>query len=261
MSDAMVRDGSGATMPLRDPEAASKLLREFLALLDNEARSRKAGGSRAYWDEIHKMKPLIEDIARVLDPQNVGDLSVVSSTGTWKLGPAHTETLRLIGKLERREDYERVLGPTGPTLAANRLHPWVWHAAASLWDGGHFGPAVQEAAKAVALQTQLKVGRRDQEDRDLYAQAFSLKEPKVGASRLRFSHVDEGEQPKTWISAHEGAMYLGMGCAQGIRNPQAHPSHDLTEQEALEQLAALSVLARWVDECKVDSGGEGAAGE
>ena len=72
MSDAMVRDGSGATMPLRDPEATPKLLREFLALLDNEARSRKAGGSRAYWDEIHKMKPLIEDIARVLDPQMSG---------------------------------------------------------------------------------------------------------------------------------------------------------------------------------------------
>ena len=46
-------------------------------------------------------------------------------------------------------------------------------------------------------------------------------------------------------------MYLGMGCAQGIRNPRAHPSDDVTEQEALEQLAALTVLARWVDECEV----------
>ena len=46
-------------------------------------------------------------------------------------------------------------------------------------------------------------------------------------------------------------MYLGMACAQGIRNPRAHPSDDITEQEALEQLAALSVLARWVDACEV----------
>ncbi len=45
-------------------------------------------------------------------------------------------------------------------------------------------------------------------------------------------------------------MYLGMGCAQGIRKPQAHPSDDISEQEALEQLAALSVLARWVDACE-----------
>ena len=41
-------------------------------------------------------------------------------------------------------------------------------------------------------------------------------------------------------------------CAQGIRNPQAHPADDITEQEALEQPAALSVLARWVDACEVD---------
>ena len=56
-------------------------------------------------------------------------------------------------------------------------------------------------------------------------------------------------------------MYLGMGCAQGIRNAQAHPSDDLTEQEALEQLAALGVLARWVDECNVVSVDVGAVGE
>ena len=49
--------------------------------------------------------------------------------------------------------------------------------------------------------------------------------------------------------------------AQGIRNPQAHPSDDITEQEALEQLAALSVLARWVDECDVDHADGDAAGE
>ena len=52
-------------------------------------------------------------------------------------------------------------------------------------------------------------------------------------------------------------MYLGMGCAQGIRNPQAHPSDDISEQEALEQLAALSVLARWVDKCRVVSVSDG----
>ena len=51
-----------------------------------------------------------------------------------------------------------------------------------------------------------------------------------------------------------------MGCAQGIRNPQAHPSSDLTEQEALEQLAALSVLARWVDECEVVNAADGTPG-
>ena len=67
--------------------------------------------------------------------------------------------------------------------------------------------------------------------------------------RLRFPDIDRGERPDDWTSAHEGAMHLGMGCVQGIRNPRAHSSEDITEQEALEQLAVLSVLARWVDNC------------
>ena len=99
---------------------------------------------------------------------------MVSSTGTWKLGPAHTETLRLIGKLERREDYERVLGPTGPTLAANRLHPWVWHAVVNLWDGGHYKQAVNAAAAAVEEQTQLTLDREDLDGTKLYTEAFRL---------------------------------------------------------------------------------------
>ena len=105
----------------------------------------------------------------------------------------------------------------------------------------------------------MKVDRRDLDGKDLYAQAFSTKDPKLGEPRLRFPDIDPAEQPKRWTSAHEGARNLGMGCAQGIRNPQAHPSPDITEQEALEQLAALSVLARWVDECEVVSVTGGAA--
>jgi len=39
----------------------------------------------------------------------------------------------------------------------------------------------------------------------------------------------------------------------GIRNPAAHVIlEDLAEDEALEQLAAFSILARWVDRAEVD---------
>ena len=44
-------------------------------------------------------------------------------------------------------------------------------------------------------------------------------------------------------------------------HPQAHPSDGISEQEALEQLAALSVLARWVDECEAVGVDDDAAGE
>lgn len=48
-----------------------------------------------------------------------------------------------------------------------------------------------------------------------------------------------------------------MGCALGIRNPQAHGAGDMDEQEALEQLAVLSVLARWVEASELMEHGSG----
>lgn len=142
--------------------------------------------------------------------------------------------------------------PSGPRLQADRLHPWVWDAAKNLWDDGHYGHAVYDASKAVERQAQMKLNRLDLDGRDLYAQAFSASDPEVGVSRLRFIEIDKTRQPKRWTSAHEGAQFLGMGCAQGIRNPQAHGTDELNEQEALEQLATLSVLARWVESSELE---------
>ena len=89
-------------------------------------------------------------------------------------------------------------------------------------------------------------GRKDLTGKNLYEQAFSPKGPAEDNPRLRLDFVDP-EDKDTWQSAHLGAMYLGLASAQGIRNPVAHHKADLSEQEALEQLAVLSVLARWVD--------------
>lgn len=242
-------------MDIADPEAALSTVREFRELLKAGYGDGKATARAA------EMQPMIEEIARRIDPDNVGLLSERNRHGGWDHGPASTEAHRLIGILEKREKYEQIFGGEGPKLVGSQLHPWVWDAAASLWDDGHYEPAVHEAAKGVELRTQLKVDRRDLDGKDLYAHAFSTKDPKPGEPRLRFPDIDPAEQKKRWTSAHEGARNLGMGCAQGIRNPQAHPSPDITEQEALEQLAALSVLARWVDECDVDRADGDAAGE
>ena len=229
-------------MGIADPEGALERLREFLRL-QHRADSYELGEvPRDLHEAIDRLEPHIKKIARALGEERVGDVAGLPFT-------AMAVTNRLIGTLERQEEFERILAP-GPTLAANRLHPWVWEAAASLWDGGHYDSAVHAAYKAVERQTQVSIGRLDLDGKALFGQAFSVKEPKPGEQRLRFPDINSTEEPKRWTSAHEGAQNLGMGCAQGIRNPQAHPSPDLTEQEALEQLAALSVLARWVDACE-----------
>lgn len=44
---------------------------------------------------------------------------------------------------------------------------------------------------------------------------------------------------------------LGSGCFRAIRNPVGHLPNDeieMTEQEALERLAAFSLLARFIDD-------------
>jgi hypothetical protein len=99
---------------------------------------------------------------------------------------------------------------------------------------------------------QAKVGRRDVSEVKLVREAFSDKSPSLGRSRLRFpSVVDE----QTRESLRQGVMDYGAGCFAAICNPVGHLPNDefeLTEQDALERLAALSLLARWVDQSEID---------
>ena len=76
---------------------------------------------------------LLEQIAQELDPEGVQHLGGTwSNMGQrWTFGGAITATDRLIGILEKREEYERIFGAEGPKLAGSQLHPWVWDAAAA----------------------------------------------------------------------------------------------------------------------------------
>lgn len=165
---------------------------------------------------------------------------------------ARQGVLRLIGILERQHEIAAIFTSSGPQLAAAGLHPWVWNAARDLWGDRHHRSAVGDAASKVETMLQAKLGRHDLSGKDLYAQAFTTVSAKSDVPRLRFSGLAPGTQ--RWTSAHEGAMHFGMGCAQGIRNWAAHTLDDAGEQLALEYLAALSVLARWIEQADVVRG-------
>lgn len=90
----------------------------------------------------------------------------------------------------------------------------------------------------------------DASETDLFNQAFSLKDPEVGAARLRLAE-DDGS--KTYENLHRGARAFAEGLYAGIRNPGMHVPHGGGEEQlALEQLAAFSLLARWVDQARVE---------
>lgn len=158
---------------------------------------------------------------------------------------------RGIAALRRGHELCEKLGDDAPNISGGQLHPWVWSGARSLWQSGHYRSAVEDAAKKVNAETQNKVGRRDVGETDLFKQAFSLDAPTPGKSRLRRRKPGGTD---TYKSVQRGTWALAEGIYAGIRNPFNHENpEDIDEQTGLEYLAALSVLARWVDDAEVET--------
>lgn len=153
--------------------------------------------------------------------------------------------VRQMTLLKRQSEIEANLGDGAPVISVSRLHPWVWEGAQALWRSGHYRSAVIDAILKVNAETQNKVGRRDVSEKELFDQAFSDGAPALGKARLRRMQPDGSD---TFKSMQRGARALAEGIFAGIRNPLSHTDPvDIPEQEALEYLAGLSILAWWVD--------------
>jgi hypothetical protein len=151
------------------------------------------------------------------------------------------------------EDLEdREAKPSLPRLNPNDFHPWVAEAAARLWNDGHSRQAVQTAATSVEGWIRGKLSAHEGSVASIVASAFSVSEPRPDAPRLRFPHVVPVGSDN-WKSAHDGAGAFGRGCFLRIRNLYTHHEGE-SLQEDLEALAALSLLARWVDAAEVQHG-------
>ena len=105
------------------------------------------------------------------------------------------------------------------------------------------------ASVKVNAEAQNKIRRRNVSEGDLFMQAFSSSPPKPGEPRLR---IVPNDGSRTFESVHRGARDYANGLYAAIRNPLSHNEGELPENEALEQLAAFSVLARWVDTAQLE---------
>jgi len=223
----------------------------------DEANSR-LGSHRAAGDRLVMIDPIMRELMEAARP-GLGDYPEPPSGGWSASDPAYWQNivrdraLRAIGVHELSAEARERMRPDSPDLVADRFHPWVWEAAAPLWAAGSTQEAVHAAARSVNARLQQKVGRRDRSEAALCREAFSLKDAAPGAPRLRFLGDRTSD---TWRSRQQGGIDFGAGCFEGIRNPAAHEDDlDLNEQVALEQLAALSVLARWIEECAPEVAG------
>ena len=154
----------------------------------------------------------------------------------WQIEP---ETL-VIG------DPQRTLMPTegeetrpGPTTLSG-LHPLIGEAAEALWVGGHRREAIQRAATAVLDAVRQQSGL-DLDGKSLMARAFSPENPTIVVADLR---TENGR------NLQAGTHLIAMGAVAAIRNPVSHTLADHDEQQAREQLAVLSFVARRLDDAR-----------
>lgn len=201
--------------------------------------------------EIVKQAQVAEQI---LDRVMPGWRGLDVDTDRKKWAVHHEASIRAKEALVRANEVRQNLGDNAPEISASSLHPWIWSGTASLWQSGHYRSAVEDAAKKVNAETQNKVGRRDLSETKLFQEAFTEKPAEAGKARLRRMTPDGSD---TYKSVKRGARALAEGIFAGIRNPLSHEAEqELDEQVALEYLAALSVLARWVDESSVERAGD-----
>ncbi|WP_157121171.1 TIGR02391 family protein [Nocardia miyunensis] len=137
-----------------------------------------------------------------------------------------------------------------PQLGPTELHALIWGAAKMLWQIGEYRRAVASAADAVEWYGRQQTSRHDIEGVSVWQEAFSDRPPEPGRPRLRWP----GDPThKSVNSMNRGLLGFGVGVQQTIRNQATHgQEQEYAPQEALERLGALSLLARWIDECNLD---------
>jgi uncharacterized protein (TIGR02391 family) len=188
--------------------------------------------------------------------------------GAWlddqlRIGPSDEERERIEPDLARQgwfvrdgrlvigEPVRRSRGTKTPVPAIDQLHPIVWKEAETRWKTKHRHDAVLAASKAVNAMLQQKVGRNDVSEVKLVQSTFSSNPPSTAEPRLRFPDIADQQ---TRDSTTAGVLQFGVGCFMATRNPIGHRpdnEHEIAEEEALEQLAAWSLFARWIDRAEV----------
>jgi Protein of unknown function (Hypoth_ymh) len=196
-------------------------------------------------EEILTELPTVKQIVEHVAPSFSGEIRRPDVAGgtTYSVDAA----TQVLGIIRDRSEWATRLVPDAPTLVADQMHATIWTAAATVWSTGEFKVGVEQAASSLSAHIKQRAGSHLTE-RELVQQVFSPDPPKVGQTRLHFPG-DRNE--KTWQSRQQGLHLIAQGAFAGIRNVAAHDTTEWTQQVALENLAVLSIVARWAEETQV----------
>lgn len=222
-------------------------------------RSRNGSGSGYFTSQSFPVTPRDQVIAqqsvavRILDSCTPGWRDLHDVDAAYEFGQIRDAAISALAGLRREDEIAAHLDPPAPALSVDTLHPWVWEPAKPHWRNPHYRVAVREAATGLDLRLQDFVGRRDVSGKDLVNQCLGKSPPQSGKPKLRVP--DQGNDDTT-RSVQEGLLALGQACFSLTRNRVTHQRDDMSEVEALEHLAMLSLLARTVETCTVETADE-----
>lgn len=232
----------------RDYRKAKEWLTDYLTRLEEYDRQPYSDWSRTgpRADELYTWFQTNQDRVMTVVTDLVPDQawSLTGGTMSWD-SQQRAHIRRALGKIEHAQSLaEHWSRESAIEVHPGDLHPWVWDAAKGLWESGHWGEAVEAATKVVGAKLQEKVGSRSHSGTDLVRRALSPNAPEGGQPRLRVI-PDDGSD--IYRSAQEGAMHLGEAVFMYWRNSLAHEPGGADRQLAIEGLAAVSALARLID--------------
>jgi hypothetical protein len=238
----VVRNADEAAAAASAQKALVGRLETFAQLLDEKLQFRNLRPtlSRPLTEQVDQLLPGIRHILNSIEP-GLCEFKYGGLAGS----TAAAQAARIgIGILRDHEAIKTELRASGISDAPSlQLHRRVWDSSRSFWQLGRRAEALAAAWKAVNAHIQERIGRRDLSDTKLVQAAFGI-EPK--GARL---HLPGNRDTDTWRSRQLGALHLAQACVFGSRNPIAHVSEiEIAYAEAVEHLAMLSCLCRWIDE-------------
>lgn len=236
---------------LHDPSEALKSIEEFRQLnVDAETAdiNRNETARSELSVQITRLKPLIQGIMKQIDPDtNTSKLdpdtpSVIPSNRKYYYSGPINQCDRLIGIIQTDSKLQQIIGRQEPFLSSSGLCEDIKNAAASYWSDKHYTEAVRQAYLELERKAQKLLGGEEYGSK-LWEQCFSK------SGKLTISEGDASTET-TKESMRKGLLSLGQSAAWLIRNPISHTptkKDDIPEEEALEYLAVLSCLSRWLD--------------
>jgi hypothetical protein len=123
------------------------------------------------------------------------------------------------------------------------------------WTAHQRRVAVREAAEGLTIHWKERLGRHDVDDTVFWQQTLSPGDAAPGRPKLVWPGADSDKTTKSMRGGLEplgkALNALATGLNLTVRNPTTHTRVELSEQEAMERLAAYSYFARLLDRCDV----------